>query len=167
MATITLQGTPFSTIGNLPAVDSTAPLFTVTKTDLSELMLKTCLGKKVVLNIFPSVDTGTCAAAMRRFNELANQLPSTVVLCISADLPFAQKRFCGIEKLERIIPASTFRHSDFGKNYGVMITEGPLAGLLSRAVVIIDEKGKILYTQQVLELSQEPDYDAAFNVINK
>ena len=165
MASITVQGKPLQTVGTLPGVGTSAADFTVTKTDLSEITLKDYAGKKVVLSIFPSVDTGTCATAMRQFNEKANQLKNTVILCISADLPFAQKRFCGAEGLTNVIPASTFRHPDFGKKYGVTISEGPLAGLLSRAVVVLDEKGKVIYTEQVSELSAEPNYDAALNAL--
>lgn len=158
MSTITLQGQPLHTIGTLPEVGSKAPDFTLTKTDLSEISLKDCLGKKTVLSIFPSVDTPTCANAMRHFNETANNLHNTIVLCISADLPFAQKRFCGTEKLARVIPASVFRHPDFGNKFGVTISDGPLTGLLSRAVIVLDEHGKVVYTQQVAELAAEPDY---------
>lgn len=165
MASITVQGKPLQTVGTLPAVGIEAPNFTITKTDLSETTLKDYVGKKVILSIFPSVDTGTCATAMRQFNEKATQLKNTVVLCISADLPFAQKRFCGAEGLTNVIAASVFRHPDFGKKYGVTISEGPLAGLLSRAVVILDEKGKVTYTEQVSELSAEPNYEAALNAL--
>ncbi len=164
MSTITLQGNPIQTIGTLPAVGANAPAFTVTKTDLSDVSLQDFAGKKIVLNIFPSVDTGTCATSVRKFNTEASKLENTVVLCVSADLPFAQKRFCGAENLETVIPASVFRHSEFGKNYGVTITSGPIAGLLSRAVVIIDEQGKVIYTQQVPEITIEPDYQAALAV---
>lgn len=158
MTTITLKGNPIQTIGSLPAVGTEAPDFTLTKTDLSELSLKDCLGKKIVLSIFPSVDTPTCATAMRHFNEEATKLNNTLVLCISADLPFAQNRFCAADGLKAVIPLSVFRHPDFGKKYGVTITDGPVAGLLSRAVIVLDEQGKVIYTQQVAELSAEPDY---------
>jgi thioredoxin-dependent peroxiredoxin len=161
MTQITLQGKPAHTIGNLPAVGATAPDFTATKIDLSDVSLKNYAGKKIILSLFPSVDTGTCASAMRRFNEAANQLKNTVILCISADLPFAQKRFCGAENLENVIPLSVFRHPELGKAYGVTITDSPLAGLLSRAIVVIDETGKVQYTQQVTEIADEPDYVAA------
>lgn len=160
MAEITLQGKPIHTVAALPKIGSQAPDFMLTKTDLSELNLKQCLGKKILFNIFPSVDTSTCAAAERRFNEMASQLKNIIVLCVSADLPFAQKRFCAADNLENIVPVSTFRHPDFGIKYGVCIKDGPLAGLLSRAVIITDEKGKVIYTQQVSEITSEPDYQA-------
>lgn len=160
MITINLKGTPIHTIGTLPEIGTKAPDFTVTKTDLSEIKLKDYAGKKIILNIFPSLDTPTCAATMLHFNEIANEFPNTVILCVSADLPFAQKRFCSAEHLENVQPASVFRHPGFGKTYGVTITDGPLAGLLSRAVVMLDEHGKVVYTQQVAELTEEPDYSA-------
>ena len=165
MTTITLKGNPIHTIGTLPAVGSTAPDFTLTKTDLSDITLKTYAGKKVVLNIFPSLDTPTCATSVRHFNEAASKLNNTAILCISADLPFAQNRFCGAEGLTNVIPVSTFRHSEFGKNYGVTITDGPIAGLLSRAVVVLDETGKVLYTQQVPEIADEPNYADALKAL--
>ena len=160
MATITLQGNPIETVGELPAVGSNAPAFTLTKTDLSEVSLQDFAGKTVILNIYPSVDTGICAASTRKFNEVASSNPNVVVLCISADLPFAHSRFCGAEGLENVVSLSTFRNADFGGNYGVTITTGPLAGLMSRAVVIVKD-GKVTYTEQVPEIAQEPDYDAA------
>jgi thiol peroxidase len=160
MATITLQGNPIETVGELPAVGSNAPAFTLTKTDLSEVSLQDFAGKTVILNIYPSVDTGICAASTRKFNEVASSNPNVVVLCISADLPFAHSRFCGAEGLENVVSLSTFRNADFGSNYGVTITTGPLAGLMSRAVVIVKD-GKVTYTEQVPEIAQEPDYDAA------
>ncbi|WP_028488351.1 thiol peroxidase [Thiothrix lacustris] len=160
MATITLQGNPIETVGELPAVGSNAPAFTLTKTDLSEVGLQDFAGKTVILNIYPSVDTGICAASTRKFNEVASSNPNVVVLCISADLPFAHSRFCGAEGLENVVSLSTFRNADFGSNYGVTITTGPLAGLMSRAVVIVKD-GKVTYTEQVPEIAQEPDYDAA------
>jgi thioredoxin-dependent peroxiredoxin len=160
MTQITLQGNPINTIGRLPALGSTAPDFTATKIDLSDVSLKDYAGKKIILNIFPSVDTGTCATAMRHFNEAANQLDNTVILCVSADLPFAQKRFCGAENLQNVIPVSIFRHTEFGKTYGVTIIDGPLSGLLSRAIVAIDKKGIVVYTEQVAEIANEPDYQS-------
>ena len=160
MATITLQGNPIETVGELPAVGSNAPAFTLTKTDLSEVGLQDFAGKTVILNIYPSVDTGICAASTRKFNEVASSNANVVVLCISADLPFAHSRFCGAEGLENVVSLSTFRNADFGSNYGVTITTGPLAGLMSRAVVIVKD-GKVTYTEQVPEIAQEPDYDAA------
>lgn len=160
MATITLQGNPIETIGSLPAVGSAAPAFSLVKTDLSEAGLGDFTGKTVILNIFPSIDTGICAASTRRFNEVASANENVAVLCVSADLPFAHSRFCGAEGLENVVSLSTFRSADFGKDYGVTITSGPLAGLMSRAVVMIKD-GKVTYTEQVPEIAQEPNYDAA------
>jgi thiol peroxidase len=165
MTTITLMGNPVQTMGTLPEVGNNAPDFTLTKTDLSDITLKECLGKKIILNIFPSVDTPTCAASVRHFNETANKLNNVLILCVSADLPFAQKRFCGAENLTRVLPVSSFRHPEFGKHYGVTIVNGPIAGLLSRAIVVLDEKGKVIYTQQVPEISEEPDYQAVLAVL--
>lgn len=161
MAQITLKGNPINTIGNLPEKGSKAPDFTMVKNDLSMGSLSDYKGKKVVLNIFPSIDTGTCAASVRKFNQEASKLDNTVVLCISKDLPFAQTRFCGAEGLEDVINFSDFRTGEFGKNYGVEIADGPLAGLESRAVVIVNEEGVITYTQQVPEIIDEPDYKSA------
>lgn len=160
MSVVTLKGSPTETIGSLPKVGMQAPDSIFTKTDLSEIRLKNYLGKTIILNIFPSLDTSTCASAMRAFNEIAGQFPNILILCISADLPFAQQRFCSAEHLNNVHPVSVFRHPTFGKDYGVTIVEGPLAGLLSRAVVLIDEHGKIIYTQQVSEITEEPDYSA-------
>ena len=160
MTTITLKGNPVQTIGVLPAKKTKAPDFTVTKTDLTEVGLKSLFGKKIILNIFPSLDTPTCSRAMVHFNSVAKKYADMVVLCISADLPFAQSRFCGTEHLQNVIPASVFRHPEFGKAYGVTVTSGPLAGLLSRAVVMIDQQGTVVYTQQVAEITDEPDYAA-------
>lgn len=161
MASITLKGNPVSTVGELPATGTTAPDFTAVKTDLSEVALSDLTGKKVVLNIFPSIDTGVCAASTHHFNKDAGELENTVVVCVSADLPFALGRFCGAEGLEDVVPVSTFRNPAFGVDYGVAIADGPLAGLLSRAVVVIDESGKVTYTEQVPEITQEPNYEAA------
>jgi thioredoxin-dependent peroxiredoxin len=149
------------TIGDLPALNTQAPAFILTKTDLSDSPLSEYAGKTVVLNIFPSIDTPVCAASVRRFNKEAGELADTVVLCVSADLPFAHQRFCEGEGLKNVIPLSCFRAPDFGKDYGVTITSPPLAGLLSRAIVVIDPAGKIGYTQQVPEIAQEPDYEGA------
>lgn len=160
MATVTLQGNAFDTLGELPAVGSQAPDFQLVSTDLSELSLSDLAGKNVVLNIFPSVDTGTCATSVRKFNEKAAALENTVVVCVSADLPFAAGRFCGAEGIENVKTGSTFR-SSFGKDYGVEFASGPLTGLLSRSVVVIDTTGKVTYTEQVAETTEEPDYDAA------
>jgi len=161
MAQITLQGNPIQTIGTLPAIKDKAPGFTLTKTDLSDGTLQEYGGKTIVLNIFPSIDTSVCAASVRRFNKEAGELKNTVVLCVSADLPFAHQRFCEVEGLKNVIALSSFRAPDFGKNYGVTITSPPLAGLLSRAIVVIDPAGNIAYTEQVPEITQEPDYEAA------
>lgn len=127
--------------------------------------MKDHFGQKIILNIFPSLDTSTCAAAMVRFNEVAQKLPDTLILCVSVDLPFAQKRFCSAQHLDNVVPVSVFRHPNFGTDYGVTITDGAMAGLLSRAVVVIDENAKIIYTQQVKELSDEPDYSAMLSVL--
>ncbi|HPQ95784.1 MAG: thiol peroxidase [Thiothrix sp.] len=159
MATITLQGNPIQTLGELPAVGSKAPDFNLTGTDLGPVKLADFAGKTVILNIYPSVDTGVCAASTRKFNELAQEKGLTV-LCISADLPFAHARFCTSEGLEKVINLSTFRSPEFGQAYGVTITTGALAGLLSRAVVVLRD-GKVVYTEQVPEIAQEPDYQAA------
>ena len=161
MASIKLKGNAIETVGSLPTVGSAAPEFTLVKTDLSQASLKDFQGKNVVLNIFPSIDTGVCAASVRKFNSEAGNHGNTVVLCISADLPFAHNRFCEAEGLKNVIALSVFRSADFGKNYGQTITSGPLAGLLARSVVIINPDGKIKYTEQVPEITQEPNYEAA------
>ena len=165
MANITLHDNPIKTIGNLPETSSKTPDFQLTKVDLSDASLKDFTGKRLVLNIFPSIDTGVCATAVRRFNAEAEKLKNTAVLCISADLPFAQARFCGAEGLDRVINLSAMRDRKFGEDYGVTIIDGPLAGLFSRAVVILDENGTVLYTEQVPEITQEPDYEAALQVL--
>ncbi len=161
MAKITLKGNAIETIGTLPAKASAAPNFTLVKTDLSEVTLADYKGKKIVLNIFPSIDTPVCATSVRQFNKTAGELTNTVVLCISADLPFAHTRFCETDGLKNVESLSVFRSNAFGKDYGVTITTGPIAGLLSRAIVIIDADGKVIYTEQVPEIAQEPNYDAA------
>ena len=166
MAQITLKDNPINTIGSLPAVGSQAPEFLLTKTDLSDITTEDLRGKRVILNIFPSIDTEVCAASVRFFNAKANTLDNTTVLCISDDLPFAQKRFCGAEGLANVVSASEVRNRDFGDNYGVRITDGPLAGILSRAIVIIDSAGKVTYTEQVPEITQEPNYDAALAALS-
>jgi thiol peroxidase len=143
MATVTVNGDPIETYGELPAVGSRAPDFTLVKSDMSEITLAELSGKQVILNIFLSLDTGVCANSVRRFNEAASQLDNTVVLCISADLPFAHARFCGAEGLDNVVTASVFRNPEFGKDYGVTFTTGPV-GLLSRSVVVIDESGKVI-----------------------
>lgn len=167
MARITFKGNPVNTSGTLPTVGSKAPDFKVTKGDLSDVSLSTFAGKRVVLNIFPSIDTGVCAMSVRKFNAEAAKLSNTVVLCVSADLPFAQGRFCGAEGIKDVVTASEFRDHRFGEAYGVRMTDGPLAGLLSRAVVVVDEQGQVAYTEQVPEIAQEPNYDAALGAIRK
>ena len=161
MATITLKGNPIETVGTLPAVGGQAPDFTLVKTDLGSVSLKDFQGKTIILNIFPSIDTGVCAASTRRFNSEASSRPNAVVICVSADLPFAHKRFCEAEGLQNVVPTSVFRAPEFGKNYGQTIATGPLAGLLARAVVVIGPDGKVKYGEQVPEIGQEPDYQAA------
>lgn len=165
MAQITLQGKPIETIGELPEVGASALNFALTKTDLSDVTLLDFPDKQVVLNIFPSIDTSVCAASVRRFNKEAGEMDNTVVLCVSADLPFAHDRFCEVEGLHNVIPLSVFRSPEFGIDYGITITTGPLKGLLSRAIVVIDVAGQILYTEQVPEITQEPDYGAALTAL--
>ena len=165
MASITLGGNPIHTNGELPAVGSKATDFNMVKTDLGTATLADFAGSKVVLNIFPSIDTGTCAQSVRTFNEKASQLENTIVLCISRDLPFAQKRFCGAEGLENVVNLSDFNTGDFGKNYGLEITDGPLAGLHSRVVLVLDENGTVLHAEQVGEIADEPNYEAALAVL--
>lgn len=161
MATVTLQGHPISTSGELPALGSEAPGFRLVGTGLKDLTLHDFAGKKKVLNIFPSVDTGTCAMSVRQFNQKAAGLSNAVVLCISADLPFAQKRFCGAEGIENVQMLSLMRGRNFAKDYGLLLEQGPLAGLTARAVVVLDEDNKVIHTQLVAEIANEPDYDAA------
>ncbi|GAB3710124.1 thiol peroxidase [Mariniluteicoccus flavus] len=160
MATTAFKGTPVHTVGDLPAQGTTAPDTTLTGTDLADVRPADFSGKRLVLNIFPSVDTGTCATSVRRFNEIAAGLDNTAVLCVSADLPFALKRFCGAEGIENVTSASTFR-SDFGDTFGVRMTDGPLAGLMARSVVVLDTDGSVIHSQLVDEIASEPDYDAA------
>jgi len=161
MATVTFKGDPVSTCGQLPGPGDDAPDCTLVKADLSELTFSELKGQKVVLNIFPSIDTPVCSASVRRFNDAASGLDNTTVLCISVDLPFAQARYCGAEGLNDVIPLSAFRNGSFGDKYGVTITDGPLSGLLARAVVVVGPDGKVVYSQLVPEISEEPDYDAA------
>ncbi|WP_103063287.1 thiol peroxidase [Actinomyces qiguomingii] len=160
MATITLEGNPINTVGDLPAVGSKAPYFELAGADLAPVTSAALAGRRVVLNIFPSVDTGICATSVRQFNQLVADLDNTAVVCVSADLPFAAARFCGAEGLDNVITGSTFR-SSFGDDYGVTLAQGPMAGLMSRAVVVIDVDGTVLHAEQVPEIRQEPDYDAA------
>lgn len=161
MATVTLGGNPIHTCGELPKVGSKAPDFKLVSTDLSVVSLANFSGSKLVLNIFPSIDTGTCAASVRKFNEKASGLNNTKVLCISRDLPFAQKRFCGAEGLENVINLSDFNSGSFGKTYCLEITDSVLEGLHSRVIVVIDENGTIVHTEQVGEIADEPNYEAA------
>jgi thiol peroxidase len=165
MANITFKGNPVHTIGELPQLGSNAPDFRLVKSDLTEVSLTDFKGKYVVLNIFPSLDTGTCAASVRRFNKEAADMPNTVVLGISADLPFAAGRFCSTEGIENVVTLSCFRDPSFGKDYGLLITDGPMKGLLARAVVVIDPQGKVIHTELVSEIAQEPDYHSAINSI--
>ena len=165
MASITLGGNPGSTIGNLPAVGTTAPAFELTGSDLGKVTSTDFKGKKVVLNIFPSLDTGVCAAAVRQFNAAAAKLENTVVVCVSKDLPFAHKRFCVAEGIDKVVTASDFREGKFGKDYGLTIADGPMVGLLSRCVVVLDENGIVKYTEQVPEIAQEPDYESALKAL--
>lgn len=166
MASITLKGNPVSTSGNLPQVGGSANDFQLVKTDLSTVSLSDFKGKRLILNIFPSIDTATCATSVRKFNEKASGIDNTVVLCISRDLPFAQARFCGAEGIENVMTASDFREGKFGKDYGLEITDGPLKGLHSRAVVVIDQNGIVLYTEQVSEITEEPNYEKALASLN-
>ena len=161
MAQVTLQGNPFHTSGSLPGIGEAAPDFRLVKTDLSETTLKDLAGKRVVLNVFPSLDTPTCATSVRTFNRRASEAPNTVVLCVSMDLPFAAARFCTTEGLANVVPASAFRAPEFGQAYGLTLVEGPLKGLLARAVLVVDEKGLVKHAQLVPEIAHEPDYDAA------
>ncbi|NNF53272.1 MAG: thiol peroxidase [Acidimicrobiales bacterium] len=161
MASVTLGGKPVNTNGDIPAVGSAAPDFTLVGTDLAPVSLADHAGKKVVLSIFPSLDTATCANAVRTFNSRAAGLENTVVLNISADLPFAQKRFCGAEGIENVSTASSFRSPDFPASYGLQMVDGPLEGLCARAVVVVGEDGNVKYTELVPEISTEPNYDAA------
>jgi thiol peroxidase len=165
MAQIKFKGNPINTVGTLPAVGKPAPEFKLTKTDLSDVGLKDFKGKKVILNIFPSIDTGVCATSVRKFNQEAANLPNAVVVGVSRDLPFAHKRFCGAEGIQNVVTTSDLRDGTFGKSYGVTMTEGPLAGLLSRSIVVLDENGVVKYTEQVPEITQEPDYAKALAAV--
>lgn len=165
MAQLTFKGNPVTTTGELPATGTQAPGFKLAGGDLSDVSLSDFAGKKIVLNIFPSIDTPVCAASVRRFNEAAGNMAGTKVLCISADLPFASGRFCAAEGLKNVVTLSTFRAPEFGKDYGVQIATGPLRALLSRAVVIIDGSGTVLYTEQVAEITEEPDYNTALRAL--
>ena len=167
MAEIKFRGNPVHTAGSLPAVGSKAPDFKLTKADLSDVSLKDFAGKTVILNIFPSIDTGVCATSVKKFNEQAAGLPNAVVVGVSRDLPFAHKRFCGAEGIDKVQTGSALRDDLFAKNYGVAMTDGPLAGLFSRAVVVIDRQGKVVHAEQVPEITQEPDYGKAAEAAKK
>jgi thiol peroxidase len=165
MAQVTRKGSPVQISGELPKVGSKAPAFKLVGGDLTDATLETFAGKRKVLNIFPSVDTPTCATSVRKFNAQANDLNNAVVLCISADLPFAQARFCGAEGLENVKNLSTMRGAEFMENYGVAIADGPMVGLTTRAVVVLDEENNVLHSELVPEIGQEPNYEAALAVL--
>ena len=165
MSQVTLRGNPINVDGTLPAKGQPAPAFSLVSGDLADVTLASFAGKRKVLNIFPSVDTPTCAMSVRKFNTQAGQLTNAVVLCISADLPFAQKRFCGAEGIENVVNLSTMRGQSFLKDYGVAISSGPLAGVAARAVVVLDEHDNVLHSELVAEIGSEPDYEAALNVL--
>lgn len=165
MAAITLNGKPIHTSGELPLPGHATPPFTLTRTDLSEITSVDLEGKRVVLSIFPSLDTATCARSVQLFNTLSADLRDMALLCVSMDLPFAQALFCGSQGLDRVLPVSAFRHADFGKAFGVTLIDGPLRGLFARAVVVLDEHGTVVHTELVSELTQEPDYDLALHAI--
>lgn len=165
MATITMNNNPVSTVGNLPKIGAKAPDFTLVAGDLSSVSLSDFAGKRVVLNIFPSIDTGICATSVREFNKLAESSENTAVVCVSKDLPFASARFCGAEGIDGVTTGSAFR-SSFGEDYGVTMLDGPLEGLLARSVVIIDVDGTVIYTEQVPEIKQAPDYESARAALN-
>lgn len=165
MADITLGGNTIHTAGNIPQPGDKAPEFQLTGNDLNDVKLSNYKGKKVILNIFPSIDTGVCAASVRRFNQEAANIQNAVVLNISKDLPFAQKRFCAAEGIENVEVLSEFRNQDFSDKYKVTIKDGPMAGLMSRAVVVLDEDNKVLYSEQVPEIKQEPNYEKALNAL--
>ena len=165
MAQITLNGNPIQTSGTLPSPGYAAPDFLLTQRDLSDMSLRDVAGKRVVLNIFPSIDTPPCSASVRRFNVAIGDFENAVALCISRDLPFAHSRFCEAEGIQNAIPLSEMRHRDFGEKYGVVILDGPMAGLLARAVVVLDESGKIIYSELVNEIGEQPDYDKALDAL--
>jgi thiol peroxidase len=165
MALIHFTGTAANTVGELPVVGSTAPNFDLTKRDLSQVTLADYRGKKVVLNIFPSVDTGTCAQSVREFNKLAADASDTIILCVSKDLPFAQSRFCGAEGIERVQMVSDYKDKGFSRAYGLRFADGPFEGLLARAVVVIDAQGVVIHTELVENIGREPNYKAALQVL--
>lgn len=163
MSTIKLKGNPIETSGSLPKIGDKAPNFTLTTTEMGSKTLADYKGSRVILNIFPSVDTGTCAQSVRSFNKEASEIENTKVLCVSKDLPFAQARFCGAEGLKNVEMLSAFKNDDFGKDYGLNMTSGPLETLLSRCVIVLDENGAVKYTEQVSDIVDEPNYKAALN----
>jgi thiol peroxidase len=165
MATVTLNGAPFNTNGELPKVGEIAPDFNLKKVDLSSTNLNDYKGANLILNIFPSIDTATCATSVRTFNKRASELENTKVVCVSRDLPFAQKRFCGAEGIDNVITASDFATGDFGKNYGLELENGPLAALHARAIVVVDANGVVKHTELVADIASEPNYDAAIAAI--
>ncbi|MDC1186420.1 thiol peroxidase [Crocinitomicaceae bacterium] len=165
MAKVALGGAPCNTLGNLPAVGSKAKEFILKKNDLSVLTLMEMEGSRVILNIFPSVDTGTCATSVRAFNKLASEMDNTKVVCVSRDLPFAQKRFCEAEGIENVITVSDFATGQFGRDYGVELIDGGFKNLHARAIVVLDEKGSVLHTELVPEIANEPNYKAALSVL--
>lgn len=165
MATVTLRGNPVKTSGELPAKGSKAPDFALVNPDLKDVSLADFAGKKKILNIYPSVDTPVCATSTRKFNEKASGLKDAVVICVSEDLPFAFKRFCAAEGLANVQTLSTMRHRDFAKKYGVEMTSGPLAGICARAIVVLDKDDKVVHTELVPEIAQEPNYDAALKAV--
>ena len=165
METIYFKGTPCHTYGNIPAVGTQAPEFTLTSNSLEDIKLTDYKGKRVVLNVFPSLDTAVCAMSVRRFNQEAAKLDNTVVICVSMDLPFAQSRFCTAEGIDKLVVASAFRSKDFVENYGLEMVDGPLAGLLARAVLVLDEKHEVIFSDLVEEITNEPDYKGALSVL--
>ena len=165
MATVTLKGNNINTLGNLPEVGTKAPDFKLTKTDLLDVTLKDYEGSKLILNIFHSIDTGTCAQSVRQFNIDVTEIENTKVLCISRDLPFAHSRFCGAEGIKNIEMLSEMRDNQFGLDYGILYIDGPIQGLIARSIVVIDEKGKVLHTEQVQEVVEEPNYKAALHAL--
>jgi thiol peroxidase len=165
MATVTLNGAPFNTNGELPKVGEMAPDFNLKKVDLSTTNLSDFKGANLILNIFPSIDTATCATSVRTFNKRASELENTKVVCVSRDLPFAQKRFCGAEGIDNVITASDFATGEFGKNYGLELENGPLAALHARAIVVVDANGVVKHTELVADIASEPNYDAAIAAI--
>jgi len=165
MAEITIKGDPVNTCGELPKAGTRAPDFVLTKPDLSDITLKDIKGKKVILNIFPSIDTPVCSMSVRKFNEEITKFPGTEVVCVSMDLPFAHSRFCETEGIKNVTSASELRNRNFGNDYGIRISEGPLAGLLARSIVILDENSKVLFSKIVTELTEEPDYEEVLGML--